>query len=48
MTTVVPRGNGVNRVIVKGAPEILMGMCTHIQTADNTVEDFSLTEKEEV
>jgi len=48
MTTVIPRGNGVSRVIVKGAPEILMGMCTHIQTADDTIEELSLTEKEEV
>ena len=42
MVTVIPHVSGFNRVLVKGAPEILMGMCTHIQTADGTVEEFSL------
>lgn len=48
MTTVVPRAPRCNRVMVKGAPEILLDLCTHIQTADDSVETLTETEKAEI
>lgn len=48
MTTVIPQGNGSNRVLVKGAPEILLNLCTHIQSSEDSVEELSSEEKAEI